>query len=261
MKRKKGGMEPGWRERSRKGVLQDHAALKENKNELGKRGWTQSTLKQTLREAQLPTWWITMMLAAALEACMLPVLAAVEVFAGQGELCSAIEELVGCSAMFEVKRDPRHNILKREGLFMIMVLVLRIVRGGLLWLGTPCQSWIILSRSWTRRTRFRPQGPLVIPLRIHGDAVPIGTAARRSLDVISVSSLLAGDASTWDCKWMLSGIVVDEYLPMLGNVGADMDYLCNYLGLQHLVNMQSYDCSLDWHWHIVVLMLGRSSNI
>ena len=49
----------------------------------------------------------------------------------------------------------------------------------------------------------------VAPLRIHGDAVPIGTAARRSLDVVSVSSLLAGDAPTWDRKWMLSGIVVD----------------------------------------------------
>ena len=31
--------------------------------------------------------------------------------------------------------------------------------GGLVWMGTPCQSWIVLSRSWTQRTSYRPEGP------------------------------------------------------------------------------------------------------
>ena len=130
-----------------------------------------------------------------------------------------------------------------------------------------------------------------IPLRLHGDGVPIGKAKRRSLDVISISSLVGKPGKTLDTKLILSGVVdgakcddqpgqpgtmheiwrilfwyfavllnghwpaadwdgcpwpedswrankagqrlCGEFVFALMCIAADLDYLCNYLGLRH----------------------------
>ena len=46
-----------------------------------------------------------------------------------------------------------------------------------------------------------------IPLKIHGDAVPCGRAKGRSLDVISLSSLLADAGATWDTRVYVAGVM------------------------------------------------------
>ena len=44
-----------------------------------------------------------------------------------------------------------------------------------------------------------------IPLRLHGDGVPVGKAKRRSLDVVSLSSLTGCPGKSWGTKLLLSG--------------------------------------------------------
>ena len=129
-----------------------------------------------------------------------------------------------------------------------------------------------------------------IPLRLHGDAVPVGKAKRRSLDTLSVSSLTASpgrslntrllmfaiidsakfkglgdEEGTMDVVWRVllwsmgclvkgrwptrdwndepfpedswrsgkSGPLCGEYIFPMFQIAADLDYLCNYLKLNH----------------------------
>ena len=41
----------------------------------------------------------------------------------------------------------------------MLVLLFRIMEEGFCWLGTPCSSWVSLSRSWSQRTCLSPEGP------------------------------------------------------------------------------------------------------
>ena len=45
------------------------------------------------------------------------------------------------------------------GLERLAVWILRIGRHGYVHLGTPCKSWIALSRAWSKRSMMAPQGP------------------------------------------------------------------------------------------------------
>ena len=45
-----------------------------------------------------------------------------------------------------------------------------------------------------------------IPLKLHGDGVPVGKSAKRSVEVISLSSLTGYGGSTWDTKLLICAI-------------------------------------------------------
>ena len=47
-----------------------------------------------------------------------------------------------------------------------LLLQLRLTRGGLLWIGVPCSSWIWLSRGSTRRCHLRPRGRKRYPFEL-----------------------------------------------------------------------------------------------
>ena len=98
------------------------------------------------------------MQASIIAASLSPVYG-VEVFSGLGELCHAVSEFVGECLFFEIKKDSNHDILTMDGLKLLLVMILRMVMRGLVWLGTPCSSWVIISRSHARRARFREEGP------------------------------------------------------------------------------------------------------
>ena len=55
----------------------------------------------------------------------------------------------------------------------------------------------------------RWQGPkdTLIPLRIHGDGVPVGKGKKRSLDTISFSSMVGDQGPTWDTQFLMFGII------------------------------------------------------
>lgn len=58
-----------------------------------------------------------------------------------------------------------------------------------------------------RPAKRLPSKGALIPLRLHGDGVPIGRALKRSMDVISVSSMTGRQGATWDTKFFRFGCV------------------------------------------------------
>eukprot|EP00969_Alexandrium_andersonii_P231588 10227154-Alexandrium_andersonii.AAC.1 len=55
--------------------------------------------------------------------------------------------------------DAENDVLTMHGLKRIALWMLRIGKNGYVHLGTPCKSWVALSRSWSQRSCIAPQGP------------------------------------------------------------------------------------------------------
>ena len=51
------------------------------------------------------------------------------------------------------------NLLSLPGIQIAITFVLRARHGGLLWLATPCKSWVNLNRGWAIRSVLAPAGP------------------------------------------------------------------------------------------------------
>ena len=113
---------PAWMARARSAT--PTAVLQ--KPVLQKRGWTAKDLKGRLTRAQLPSWWVAMLLGVAAAAMRQPVLASARCFSGQGRLSAAIEEFVGPAATFEIEDDATQDLLSITGLKQCMTLVLRL---------------------------------------------------------------------------------------------------------------------------------------
>jgi hypothetical protein len=123
------------------------------------RPWTRTTLHDKLLSAVVPQWWVSLVLDCAREAVSQPMLYGVEYFSGCEALSSAFRLLVGPFASFDIRKGDHHDILKANGLRTAIILLLSVMEGGYLHFGTPCKSWVALSRSFTRRSVLRPQGP------------------------------------------------------------------------------------------------------
>ena len=123
------------------------------------RSWTPATLASLLDHELLPAWWVAFVASAAREAWEQPELWGVELFAGKAELSQAFRRMVGPFASYDILMDSGHDLLSQVGLLAAITMMLQVCSHGLLWLGTPCQSWIGLSRSYTRRLRIQPEGP------------------------------------------------------------------------------------------------------
>ena len=70
-----------------------------------------------------------------------------------------MREMVGPTNSFELKNNPKHNVLKLEGLKILLRWIVSIIPEGLVWLGVPCSTWILLSRGSTGRSALSPSGP------------------------------------------------------------------------------------------------------
>eukprot|EP00969_Alexandrium_andersonii_P157857 6976441-Alexandrium_andersonii.AAC.1 len=82
-----------------------------------------------------------------------------EVFSGTGELACAFSDVAGPFLTFEKLNSDAENIMTASGLNLLLQRLCRIQAKGVLWCGTPCKSWVILSRAWTRRSIHQPAGP------------------------------------------------------------------------------------------------------
>ena len=82
----------------------------------------------------------------------------VDVFAGAGGLRRAMEEKELRAFAFDVTVDSEHNILADGGLAVLLESIVRVLPGGLVWLGPPCSSWVWLSRAVTQRSFTNPGG-------------------------------------------------------------------------------------------------------
>ena len=59
---------------------------------------------------------------------------------------------------FEVRYSRHMNLLTAIGLLSAFQAVRRLIIGGTLWCGIPCNSWVWVSRGSTLRSRLRPGG-------------------------------------------------------------------------------------------------------
>lgn len=125
----------------------------------GCRPWTGTSLHDTLLYAVVPQWWVSLVLDCAREAVSQPMLYGVEYCSGGAALASVFRLLVGPCASSDIRQGDHHDILKENGLRTDLILLLSVIEDGYLHFGTPCKSWVALSRSFTRRSVLRPQGP------------------------------------------------------------------------------------------------------
>ena len=82
----------------------------------------------------------------------------VELFSGKGQLAAAFRERGLKAATFERDTSPLQDLATDNGFLDATRLVLGLKHKGLLWCGTPCSSWVFLSRGSTGRSRERPLG-------------------------------------------------------------------------------------------------------
>ena len=110
-----------------------------------------SRLRRALLSMELPQWWVELAVAVSdARTGHEPVLRGMELFAGQGELTSAMNKHAGAFWAYDKLHDDTHDLLTDEGLSIAVQWLLCIRRpGGLLWMGIPCSTWITLSRAET----------------------------------------------------------------------------------------------------------------
>ena len=111
-----------------------------------------NVLKRTLVKWQLPSWWVVLCcdIYASLRTSDKHI-NGVAVFAGEAALSQAYGKHVGPMKTFDVLHDSSQNSLTHCGIRLLLRWLLRVVPGGLLWLGVPCSTWVILSRASTGR--------------------------------------------------------------------------------------------------------------
>ena len=123
------------------------------------RAWTPDGLRRALRASLLPKWWVALILACIPLAMDLPLLAGVEYFSGEAELAKACEKWIGPWGTYDINKGQQFDCTTRVGQRCAIVLLLRLARHSHAHFGTPCRSWVALSRSFTKRSGLRPGGP------------------------------------------------------------------------------------------------------
>ena len=90
-------------------------------------------------------------------------------FAGRGRI-ARVAELVGLRPVALDREYGSHlDLLTPEGLATAICSLLRIVPGGLLFMGPQCSSWVWMCRSQTKRSAANPYGNLEMPAVIDGN--------------------------------------------------------------------------------------------
>ena len=141
-------------------------------------------LKKRLQAHSLPLWWIALVLRAADPAARMPVVTGLEVFSGNANLGKGFAQCVGPTLTFEVLDNIEEDCMHETGIVKLLTYVLSIMIEGWCWLGTPCSSWIILSRSFTQRSIVQPSGPTTWKSRKQHDYV------KKHNDIATISALV-----------------------------------------------------------------------
>ena len=161
------------------------------------RAWSSKTdLKNKLWG--LPLWWVAVLLGACAAAQDMPVLAGLEIFAGQGQLSKACRDIVGPWSEYEMLKDPQQNIETKHGLHLVAANLLCVTAGGLVWMGTPCKSWVCLSRAWTQRSKDMPMGPVPAVCRRKQAAY-----LAKHNKIAEINALIALSAQALGIKWVV----------------------------------------------------------
>jgi hypothetical protein len=82
-----------------------------------------------------------------------------EVFCGWGIIFAQCVRLGLASFYYDLDiGGQRHNILTGSGLLFLIQNLLTIVRGGCVWFGIPCSTWVWIARGHTERTKKNING-------------------------------------------------------------------------------------------------------
>ena len=106
-----------------------------------------------------PQWRAHLVMCTARELQDCGLLCGVQLFSGERQLTQAFRDHIGPFGCFEMLNNLSEHNLTTEGMNIAIGLVLNISVGGLLWLGAPCKSWVVMSRSFTGRSSIQAQGP------------------------------------------------------------------------------------------------------
>lgn len=102
-------------------------------------------------------WSLQSMLLALLMRCHYhrkrgaAVLQYVEVFCGKGNLSRACIAAGLLGVSLDICVNPQHDVLTSDGLRLMLLAITATVLGALLWVATPCSSFVILSSSVCQR--------------------------------------------------------------------------------------------------------------
>ncbi|CAK9052328.1 unnamed protein product [Durusdinium trenchii] len=75
-----------------------------------------------------------------------------ELFSGHGELGRQCRDAGFDVRTSDITKGKLHDIMTPEGFMLVLKGVLRLRYNGQLWLGVPCNSWVFMSSSTTKRT-------------------------------------------------------------------------------------------------------------
>ena len=169
---------PGWARRAAVSSSARPTATRRPAQAL-ERAWARHELGDKLRAAVLPAWWISLILACSEAAASLPLLAGVEYFSGEAELSKACESMIGPWGRYDIKHGTDFDASTAAGQQRAIIMLLRVARRGYVHFGTPCKSWVALSRSFTKRSGYMPSGP------------PQGRCSTRQWQYLSLHNKLA----------------------------------------------------------------------
>ena len=111
---------------------------------------------QRLKKEKHP--WLQIFLAALVLATHTPDLDAVEVFSGTGNLTKNLRKVGLHVSTFEILDNPLQDITSEKGVQLLLGKILQCKKGGLVWLGVPCSSWVWVGRGNTDRRGYCPAG-------------------------------------------------------------------------------------------------------
>ena len=78
-----------------------------------------------LLAANLPEWWVSKVEMAAKSSVQLPTIIGLEAFSGTGEMSQAFSDVAGTCLTFEKLDSPQQDILKDEGLMLLLCMFCR----------------------------------------------------------------------------------------------------------------------------------------
>ena len=75
-----------------------------------------------------------------------------EIFAGEQSITKGLKAFGFTGVAVDSRMGVDYDLLRPAGLVLTLMAVMKIRRGGLLWLAPPCSSWIWMSMGSTKRT-------------------------------------------------------------------------------------------------------------
>ena len=116
----------------------------------------------------------------------------VEMYAGEAQLCKEATSAGLKAIPFEVTTNKHNNVMTDVGFLRAATLILRLKHGAVLWCGTPCSTWVFMSRGSTRRSATEPLGDE------HVEKVRVSNCLVARTVLLTLLAIARGVAWAWE---------------------------------------------------------------